>query len=262
MNNIQLLIIDDQYDFCNPNGSLYVPGAEKDCERLAQFIDTNSDKLSAIHATMDAHMPYHIAHPLFWKDENGNHPGVYTIISSKDIEQKKYAPVDSAQNEYAKYYVDELEKKGKYQLCIWPPHCLLGSEGQAMDKTVFEALNRWQEKHIGKLVNYVTKAKAPMTEQYSAIQAEVPIKGDDSTTCNVKLIKELEQADKIIVAGQALSHCVANTVRDLFNYIPASKIVLLTDCASSVAGFESNGEAFTNELISKGGSTLTSKAKL
>jgi nicotinamidase-related amidase len=29
MNSIELLIIDPQYDFCDPNGSLYVPGAEK-----------------------------------------------------------------------------------------------------------------------------------------------------------------------------------------------------------------------------------------
>lgn len=33
-----LLIIDAQYDFCNPNGSLFVPGAVEDNKRLANFI--------------------------------------------------------------------------------------------------------------------------------------------------------------------------------------------------------------------------------
>ena len=41
-----LLIIDPQNDFCNPNGTLFVSGAEEDCERLAEFIDNNSSKIS------------------------------------------------------------------------------------------------------------------------------------------------------------------------------------------------------------------------
>jgi len=35
---IDLLIIDPQVDFCDPSGALYVPGAEKDMERLSEMV--------------------------------------------------------------------------------------------------------------------------------------------------------------------------------------------------------------------------------
>lgn len=253
-----LVIIDDQFDFCNPNGSLYVPGAEKDCQRLSLFIKKNSKALDSIHVTMDAHLPYHIAHPLFWFDTNGCHPDFYTIISSNDIKSGKYVPTDSSQKDYALSYVLELEKKGKYQLCIWPPHCLLGSSGQAIESSVFDALTFWQEDSVGKTVDFIMKATSPFTEQYSAIEAEVPLKDDASTHTNMKFINELKAADCIIFSGEALSHCVANTIRDVLKYIPSSKITILTDCTSSVAGFEESGKKFIEEFKKSGGRLASS----
>ena len=40
--NTELLLIDFQNDFCSPQGSLYVPNAEKDCANTADFIYKNS----------------------------------------------------------------------------------------------------------------------------------------------------------------------------------------------------------------------------
>lgn len=258
----ELVIIDYQFDFCDPKGALYVPGSEKDCIHLSSFIDKNCGALSAIHATMDAHQPYHIAHPLFWKNADGKHPDFYTIISLKDIEHGKFTPSDPAQKKYAAEYVAALEKKGKYQLCIWPPHCLTGSLGQALQSTVFDAVKRWQENNIGKTVDFITKAESPFTEQYSAIEAEVPLKADETTHTNMRLINELKNADRIIFAGEALSHCVANTIRDVLKYVPASKMTLLTDCTSSVAGFENAGRDFVTEFEAAGGKLETSALKV
>ena len=259
---VQLLIIDTQFDFCDPEGALYVPGAEKDCRCLADFIDKNGRALDKIHVTMDAHLPYHIAHPLFWKTRDGKHPDPFMVITSEDIANKKFLPSETAYAEYASYYVSELERKGKYKLCIWPPHCLIGSIGQTLEKNVFYALKRWQEDNIGKTVDYVAKATSPFTEQYSAIQAEIPIKNDPSTGPNKKLIEDLGSADRIIVAGEALSHCVANTVRDLLKYIEPSRFTLLTDCSSSVGGFEDEGGAFVEEIKKSGAETATSDIRL
>ncbi len=46
-----LLIIDAQYDFCHPNGALYVPGAEKDMKKLNGFIGNNSQFIDHICVT-------------------------------------------------------------------------------------------------------------------------------------------------------------------------------------------------------------------
>jgi nicotinamidase-related amidase len=57
---------------------------------------------------------------------------------------------------------------------------------------------------------------------------------------NTKFIEKLQRFDRLIIAGQAKSHCVAWTVRDLLNDIHAvdpalaKKIYLLEDCSSPV----------------------------
>lgn len=61
---IVLLIIDPQNDFhkaggqgelAHAEGSLAVPGANEDSERIATMIDENIDKISDIYITMDSH---------------------------------------------------------------------------------------------------------------------------------------------------------------------------------------------------------------
>jgi len=60
----------------------------------------------------------------------------------------------------------------------------------------------------------------------------------------------------ILVAGEAGSHCLANTVTDIVNnfvdpkYI--QKIVLLTDATSPVPGFESAQDNFISEMTNRG----------
>ena len=106
-----LLIIDPQNDFSHPNGSLYVPGAKEDCGRLAEFIEKNSDKINSIQITLDSHPSYHIAHPYFWVDENGNNPAPYTIITHLDYVKGLYKPVDSNLDKKVEEYILSLEEK-------------------------------------------------------------------------------------------------------------------------------------------------------
>jgi nicotinamidase/pyrazinamidase len=70
------------------------------------------------------------------------------------------------------------------------------------------------------------------TEMYSAIAAEVPVSSDASTKLNRKLLKQLNDCDKLIVSGQALSHCVNFTVRHIVEHWEGnrSNIIILKDC--------------------------------
>jgi len=248
----ELLLIDMQYDFCNPKGSLYVPGAEKDCEHVADFIRKNSKSISAVHATLDTHSLYHIAHPVFWKDRNGNPPPAYTMITLDEYRKGLWRPADPSLEKYAEQYISTLESKGRYKLIIWPPHCLIGSAGWTADSKVYDALYEWELEKPGRITDYILKGRCPLTEHYSAIQAEVPVTGDVSTETNTALVAELSKADRIFAAGEALSHCVANTLRDLFKSVSPEKVTLLTDCTSSVKGFEETGTAFVTEYAAKG----------
>lgn len=249
---ICLLLIDPQNDFCSKQGSLYVQGAEDDSMRLSSFISRNSQKIDTILVTMDNHPSFHIAHPVFWKTKENTHPAPFTVITHKDIEKGLYSPSVREFEAAAENYLLALETKGRYNHTIWPPHCLIGTWGSCVEKNVMNSLYEWEMNHIGKNVEFIHKSSNSLTEHYSAVQAEVPDPSDQTTRPNFHLIDTLKTADRVIAAGEALSHCVANTLRDICVYVPAKKITLLNDCSSNVQGYAYKGDEFYNEFIQKG----------
>ena len=86
------------------------------------------------------------------------------------------------------------------------------------------------------------KGNHPLTENYSVLSPEVleDNQGDNIASKNTKFLNKLLSFDKIIIAGQAKSHCVAGTVEDLLTEIKqinpnlAKKVYLLEDCTSPV----------------------------
>lgn len=254
---IELLIVDPQNDFCKPGGSMYIKNAENDCQHIADFIRSHLDEIDSIHITMDMHPFYHIAHPIFWKTADGKEPEVNTLITHADFSSGKFRPADSALNKRVEDYLINLETRGRYVLTIWPPHCLLATAGACVEEKLLDAARQWERYKPGRIIDFVTKASNPMTEHYSAIQAEVPDPADPATRINFTLIDKLKNKD-IFVAGEALSHCISHTIRDLCVYIPASRITLLTDCTSNVEGFDDIGNHFLVEYKNKGMKTAIS----
>ena len=254
-----LLIIDPQNDFCDPTGALAVQGATDDCARIAAMIERIGDNLSSIYVTLDTHHLFHIANPGFWLDANGNPPSPYTIITEAAIKSGKFRVSCPEYQSYAKEYVSTLTERGKYSLCIWPPHCLIGTWGHNVYKPLSETLLSWEKAKAGRVVEYTEKGSNVKTEHYSAIRAEVADAADPFTRTNFALIEKLKKADNIAIAGEAFSHCVANTVFDLMELIPTEKLVILTDCSSNVTGFEHLGDAFLEEAKALGIRTSTSK---
>lgn len=256
MQKIEILIIDPQNDFCDRNGSLFVAGADQDSERLAAMLQKLSTKIYDIHVTLDTHHWYDIAHPGYWRNSQGETPEPFTLISVEDVAQGVWVPADPRKEarEYALNYVRELRDNNRYQLCIWPPHCLIGTPGHNVVSVVGKALAEWEKQNTA-MVDYVTKGSNYMTEHYSAVQADVPDGTDPTTLLNTRLIKTLEQADIIALSGQALSHCVANTVRDIadnFGEENIKKLVLIEDTTSPVPGFENLAEEFLLEMKGRG----------
>jgi nicotinamidase/pyrazinamidase len=256
MNRVHLLVIDPQNDFSDSKGNLFVAGADRDMkEPLPNLVKRVKGKLKGISVTLDSHHPVHIAHPIFWKDSAGNHPAPFTLISVADVKNGKWTPVRPSLTKRALEYVEALEKGGRYVLVIWPPHCLIGSWGHNVVPELHAELTAWENEF--KMVNYVTKGSNPYTEHYSAIQADVPDPTDPGTQINSDLIRTLvNDADIVAIAGEASSHCVANTVRDIVKNFGdpkyAQKLVLLTDAMSAVGGFEKLADDFFNEMKALG----------
>ena len=252
---IELLIIDPQNDFCNPDGALFVPGADADMQRLAAFVRRAGSQISKIHVTLDSHHLWDVAHPVFWKDTEGNHPSPFTIISAQDVKDGVWLPVRVDLTPKMIEYTQALADGGRYPLCIWPAHCLIGTNGAAVYPDLMDALNEWAASKPW-FVNFVSKGSNIMTEHYSAVKAEVPDPKDPSTQLNTPLINTLGKADLIGVAGEASSHCLANTARDIADYFKAEKyiknMVLLEDATSPVASFENLQTDFIKEMTARG----------
>jgi nicotinamidase-related amidase len=251
-----LMLIDVQNTFCIPDFELYVGGrsgrgAVEDNTRLCEFIYRNLANITHITATMDTHSAMQIFHAVFFVDKDGNHPSPYTDIHAAELRNGKWtfnpalASEFSIAPEYGQqmmiHYAEALEKKGKYALTIWPYHAMLGGIGHALVSSVEEALFFHS---IARNTQYDIEIKGdkPFTENYSVVGPEVltgPM-GELLGTHNQKFIAQLQAFDRLIIAGQAKSHCVAWTVQDLLNDINtidpelAKKVYLLDDCSSPV----------------------------
>ncbi len=224
-----------QNDFCKANGALYVNGAEKDTVRLGSFIKTNSNRIDHIIMTQDNHHVIDISHPGFWKDINGNPPVPFTVISVEDVRNGTWIPWFP--KEGIVNYLQKLKDQGEFPHVIWPEHCIIGSAGAAIVDEIMQPVMDWARK--GNFFDIVIKGTNPLTEHFGALRANIPIEGSPETQINTDLIRKLELFDNILITGEAKSHCVANTIKQLreINGI-IQKLVIFEDCMSDVTGFE------------------------
>ena len=266
--HVHLVVIDPQNDFCDPNGALFVPGADEDIKRLAAMVSRLRDKLADIHITLDSHRRVDISHPMWWRDAAGKRPDPFTLITADDVESGRWATYLPSFRERTLDYLRQLERRGRYTHTIWPEHCLIGDEGHNVHTELSGVVHEWEDRFAQ--AEFVTKGSNPWTEHFSAVQAEVPDPTDPSTQVNTGFVATLERADVVLLAGQALSHCVANTVLDIAaNFSdPAfvQKLVLLEDCTSEVPNppgltvFSDFTARFMADMKAKGMRTDTSTA--
>lgn len=233
---IHLLIIDPQNDFCDSNGRLFVPGADQDIKRLTKMIHRLRDELFGIHVTLDSHHRIDISHPTWWTDSSGAHPQPFTLITASDVESGRWTTSMPSYYQRSLQYLRTLEKTGRYPHTIWPEHCLIGDEGHNVVPELSAAIYNWEGRFTQ--IDFITKGSNPWTEHFSAVKAEVPDPEDPTTQINTRLIETLEDADVILLAGEAATHCLINTVADVAssfsNAIYIEKLVWLTDAASPV----------------------------
>jgi nicotinamidase-related amidase len=253
-----LLIIDPQNDF-HPGGTLAVAGANEDSSRTAIFIYDNIDKIDEIYVTLDSHHRNHIAHGVFWMDSEGKSPPPFTLITYEDVESGKWAPRNISLLEHCKFYTKTLSDTGKFTLCIWPEHCIIGTPGHNVVPVLNEAFHLWSEKRM-RNVHYVLKGENNLTEMYSGIKADVEL-DDPKTKTDPVLRTELQTATKLIICGQALSHCVQFSTRDVLADWPKERVcelVVLNDCSSPVGGFEDMGQKFLSDMTDAGVNVIAS----
>lgn len=248
-NNTALLIIDAQNDFHDiPGAALGVPGAVKDTERTANFIAKVNPR--TIFATQDSHYLLDIAHPTWFNDAKGNPVSPFTMIDPDDVRNGKYDPIIDPVRTLK--YLDDLKANGEFTHTIWPPHCLIGTPGQAFHPVFFDALRDWMIKNK-RWVVFIRKGENPYTEHFGAFRANVPIPEDPNTQVNQGIFKTINDHDDVFLGGQAKTHCDINTLRQMIQIAPqlASKIVVLEDLMSPVPGLPADFYTYVDSLYAE-----------
>lgn len=245
-NNSALLVIDAQVDFMDlPNSALPVTGAVEDTKRLNTWI--NKVNPSAIFTSLDSHYSLDISHPSWWKTAKGDFVNPFTLITADSIKNGEYVARIDPKRSLA--YVEALEANGEFSHFIWPEHCLMGSIGQSLLPEYLETLNNWSKKNL-RWVNFITKGVNPFTEHFGIFRANVPLAEDSNTQVNQGIFTTLNNFDEIFLAGQARSHCVVNSLKQLLEIAPqlASKIIILEDAMSDVQGLPTDFYAHVDKL--------------
>jgi len=233
---VAVLLIDFQIDFCNKQGSLYVPEAEIDISNSIQFILKNFEKITTIYPTLDTHIAFQIFYGLWWLDENDTHPGPFTIITTSDVEKGKYKPV--VKPIWSLDYIKNLQTHANKPLCIWPEHTMLGTPGHALVPALYE-ICYFHSIARKSQISFQVKGDIPETEMYGVFSPEVKVPQSSKGGINTNLLKILGTHDKIIIMGEAKSHCVLESIRQLVDFFQdqpevLSRIFILEDCMSSV----------------------------
>ncbi len=234
---IAVILVDYQHDFVDPSGTLAVPGAQADVVRFLHWFYGNAQHITTVYASLDTHVPAHIFFSTWWIDpRSGAHPQPFTTITVEDIEHERWVPV--VQPAWSTSYVRLLAEQASKDLMIWPYHTMEGTLGHMLVPSISEAI-AWHSAARDTQPTYIVKGRPLRTESYGIFGAEIPDPEDPASRLNVALLDAVMKHDRVYIAGEARSHCVLETERQLVTHFaqqPAMlrRLYFLTDCTSSV----------------------------
>ncbi len=234
---VAVILVDYQYDFVNPEGTLYVPGAQDDIARFLSWFYRNAPNITSIYVSMDTHLPFQIFFSSWWrKPKIKEYPQPFTRITIDDISKEVWVPV--FQQEWSIEYVRLLKERQKKHLMIWPYHTMEGTLGHTLSTPISEAI-AWHSAARNTQPKYIVKGRTIGSEYYGIFEAEIQYPEDPESGLNVALFDAIIKHDKIYVAGEAKSHCVLESEKQLIKRFGSNnelfnKLYFLKDCTSSI----------------------------
>ena len=187
-----LIIVDTQFDFCDPNGALYVPKAEEAVKNIADLIE-NPEKLgiNKIVLTVDWHPINHCS----FKENGGNWP-------SHCIQHTKGASIDQT-------IMDSLIKsRGLYNTIVKEDEYIFNSTG--CDNLLGSGrVNVFKKGTLSNLEEYGAFDSHGKSNRYIIFQNQ-----EQTNSINVRFI-EPQPIEEIIVCGVAGDYCVLETIKKL-----------------------------------------------
>lgn len=242
-----LIIVDLQYDFCDKNGSLYVPGAENAVQGIWEFIKEHHKELERIVFSWDYHPTDHCSLASAWKTRAGEDVKPGTVITAKSIINGEFSyRYDAIQAEKILQYIQDLEQLG-YNHTVWPDHCTT-EEGRRL-MIDHDELNTKYPKII---ISNFYKGMQPIDESYSILNnASLDLESQEGlgTIIINSGFLLLENYNKIYVAGVAKDYCVYHTLRSLCVLPGVKERLVVVDKGTAAIDPDNPGvNAFYNSL--------------
>lgn len=250
---IALIVVDMQHDFVHPKGNLSVPGSQDDVNRLVDFIYRNAQEITSTYVSLDSHQEYQIFFGHWWIDPiTKTHPAPFTIITVDDVARGRWQPL--LDPKWSINYLSELKKNAQKDLMIWPEHTMIGTVGHNLVPVLSEALAFHSTARLSQ-VSFLVKGTVPQVEHYGIFAPEVLYPKNPNGGLNTSILDAIAVHDLIYVAGEAKSHCVLETMKQLVSYFTGQpdvirKIRFLTDCTSSVVHPAVDFDALANAQLS------------
>ncbi|WWC65380.1 uncharacterized protein I303_107998 [Kwoniella dejecticola CBS 10117] len=178
MNKTALLIIDVQYDFLPPSGSLAVPDGESILPVIHDLLDRSKWDWPLIVASQDYHPKNHISFA-------SNH--------------SPHKPFDQLTLEDARGM--------RYEHTLWPNHCIQGTRGTEIeDRLVLDLMK------LGDKVKLARKGTHEKLEAYSAFEgAAHPGETILPEQSPLSLYLRSKGIEKVVIVGLATDFCVLQT---------------------------------------------------
>jgi nicotinamidase/pyrazinamidase len=234
---VAVVLVDYQHDFVDPTGTLSVPGAQEDIARFLRWFYASAPGITSLYASLDTHLPYQIFFSAWWHNpRTGEHPQPFTPISAAEVNSGHWAPL--FQPEWSIYYVNKLAEQARKDLMIWPHHTMQGTLGHMLVAPLSEAI-AWHSAARGTQPIYIAKGLTARTEFYGIFGAEVADPTDPASKLNSTLLDAVMEHERVYIAGEAKSHCVLETARQLVAHLShrpelLARLHILSDCTSSV----------------------------
>eukprot|EP00601_Ochromonadales_sp_CCMP2298_P000343 CAMPEP_0173178384 /NCGR_PEP_ID=MMETSP1141-20130122/5507_1 /TAXON_ID=483371 /ORGANISM="non described non described, Strain CCMP2298" /LENGTH=577 /DNA_ID=CAMNT_0014100871 /DNA_START=138 /DNA_END=1871 /DNA_ORIENTATION=- len=281
---VVLLVLEPQVDFypggsCGPGfplvdlgmggGGEQELGADGSAmQRLSDAILLNMEGIDEIVISLDSHNRIHVAHSVFWSDKQGNPPPVNTLITLQCIQAGTWRPRKEESMDYCIAILQQLQASGQLYgrrggeggdtgegvgggIVIKPDHCLVGSQGASMVRSLHEAVGQWAA-HTLRNVTYLPRELTheggghqhrsnPFYSSnnskdggsaFAAASADDKVLGGgmgaqgQGSFYDLSFLRQLNEEDRLLVCGQAHSHCVQFGLTDVLQATAATSGVL------------------------------------
>ncbi|WPK23188.1 hypothetical protein PUMCH_000416 [Australozyma saopauloensis] len=203
MLKVALLIIDIQEDFLPPNGTLVVPNGREVIEQITKLCDLSKYPWLAVAVTQDWHPPNHTS----FASQHGVEP--FTDVEFEHPLEEKNACTGKV--------------KTKVQT-VWPDHCVQGTFGASIEKSIMETYYKLPEE-LPKIV--VQKGCLHDREYYLCFSDVWKLHKTDLEDFLLK-----NDINHVVCVGLAYDFCVLNSAID--SQMSGFSTAVLKNCCRSV----------------------------